>query len=151
MTTNEALLSDWLAKYLKPPTKKSGAQGHDTEIAAVPGYLNSNSKDAEGVIDHNGKQVAASVALPIMELDLPMNHLGEPIDEIPDCHIVGWGAPQPYSDDLSAKANESRKVTVKLRITVLGWEFGWPKDMAPASATASASSAKNQVILEGAE
>ena len=151
MTKDLLIPNDELRNAAEELAEKSGAEHASASCAAVPGYLDSDSADSNGVIDRDGKQLGATVLLPAMTLDLPMNHRGEPIDIEVDDPIFGWGNPEPYSDKLSAAANESRKVTVKVSIRVHSWEFGWPEEMQPDSATASASSAKNQVIPEGAE
>jgi hypothetical protein len=119
---------DQLPKPQKAHTDKSDAQTQGSSFARVPGYLNSESQDKEGVIDHNGKQLGATVLLPAITLDLPMNHRGKPIDIEVEDPIFGWGNPEPCSDNLSAAANESRKVTVKVSVKIHGWEFGWPEE-----------------------
>lgn len=143
--------NDELRNPAEELAEKSGAEHAVATCAAVPGYLDSDSADSNGVIDHDGKQLGATVLLPAMTLDLPMNHRGEPIDIEVDDPIFGWGTPTPYRSSHSAAANESRKVTVKVSIRVHSWEFGWPEEMQPESAIASVSSAENQVIAEGAE
>jgi hypothetical protein len=134
----------------KAPTDKSDAQNQISSFARVPGYLDSDSADSKGVIDRDGKQLGATVLLPAITLDLPMNHRGEPIDYEVEDPIFGWGYPEPCSDNLSAAANESRKVTVKVSVKIHGWEFGWPEEMQPESKASAdlASSAENQLVAK---